>query len=50
MSMPHSIRDICLLVGEFIVVSQLTIFPLELLVLAEKPMVGPSNSKGKIVR
>ena len=48
--MPHSIRDICWLVGVFIVVSQLTIFPLDLLGLAEKPMASLSSSKGKIVK
>ena len=47
---PHLIRDICLLLGEFVVVSHFTIFPLELLGLAEKPMAGPSSSKGKIVK
>ena len=45
----HLIRDICLLMGEFVVVSQFTIFLLELLGSAEKPMAGPSNSKRKIV-
>ena len=46
----HLIRDICLLFGEFVVVSQLMIFHLELLGLADKPMAGPSSSKGKILR
>ena len=46
----HLIRDMCLLLVEFVVVSQLTIFLLELLGSAEKPMAGPSSSKGKIVR
>ena len=45
----HLIRDICLMLGEFFVVSQLTIFLLELLGSAEKPMAGLSNSKRKIV-
>ena len=45
----HLLRDICLFLGEFVVVSQLTIFLLELLGLAEKLMAGPSNSKIKIV-
>ena len=35
-------------VGEFVVVSHLKIFPLQLLGPAEKPMAGPSSSKGKI--
>ena len=39
-----------MLLGEFVVVSHLTIFPLELLGLAEKLMAGPSSTKGKIVR
>ena len=37
-------------VGEFVVVSHLKIFPLQLLGLADKPMAGPSSSKGKILR
>ena len=37
------------MLGEFFVVSQLTIFLLELLGSAEKPMAGLSNSKRKIV-
>ena len=46
----HLIRDISLLLGEYVVVSQLMIFPLELLGSAEKPMAArPSNSKGKIM-
>ena len=46
----HIISDICLLLEKFVVVSHLTIFPLELLGLAEKPMAGLSSSKGKIMR
>ena len=42
-------RDICLLLGEYVVVSQLMIFPSNLLGSAEKPMAGPINSKGKIM-
>ena len=34
--------------GEFVVVSHLKIFPLQLLGPAEKPMAGPRSSKGKI--
>ena len=37
-------------VGEFVVVSHLKIFPLQLLEPADKPMAGPSSSKGKILR
>ena len=37
-------------VKEFVVVSHLKIFPLQLLGPAEKPMAGPSRSKGKIVK
>ena len=37
-------------VGEFVVVSHLKIFPLLLLGPADKPMAGPSSSKGKIVK
>ena len=37
-------------VGEFVVVSHLKIFPLQLLGPADKPMAGPSSSKGKILR
>ena len=47
---PHLIRDICLLLEEFAVVTQFMIFPLELLGSAEKPMPGPSSSKGKIMK
>ena len=36
-------------VGEFVVASHLKIFPLQLLGPAEKPMAGPSSSKGKIL-
>ena len=36
-------------VGEFVVVSHLKIFPLQLLGPAEKSMAGPSSSKGKIL-
>ena len=43
----HLIRGICLLFREFVVVSQLKIFLLELLGSAEKPMAGPSNSERK---
>ena len=42
--------DICLLLREFVVVSHFTIFPLELLGSAEKPMASLSSSKGKIMR
>ena len=35
--------------GEFVVVSQFTIFLLELLGSAEKPMAAPSDSKRKIM-
>ena len=42
--------DICLLLREFVVVSHFTIFPLELLGSAEKPMAGPNWSKGKIMK
>ena len=37
-------------VGEFVVVSHLKIFPLQLLGPADKPMAGPNSSKGKILR
>ena len=37
-------------VGEFVVVSHLKIFPLQLLGPADKPMAGPSSCKGKILR
>ena len=37
-------------VREFVVASHLKIFPLQLLGPAEKPMAGPSSSKGKILR
>ena len=37
-------------VGEFVVVSHLKIFPLQLLGPADKPMANPSSSKGKILR
>ena len=37
-------------VGEFVVVSHLKIFPLQLLGPADKPMADPSSSKGKILR
>ena len=37
-------------VGEFVVVSHLKIFPLQLLGPADKQMAGPSSSKGKILR
>ena len=40
-------KDICLLLEEFVVVTQLMIFPFELLGLAEKPMAGLISSKGK---
>ena len=50
MLISHLIRDICLLLGEFFVVSHFTIFPLDLLGSAEKPMAGPSSSKGKIMK
>ena len=43
-------KDICLLLEEFVVVTQLMIFPFELLGSAEKPMAGPSSCKGKIMR
>ena len=42
--------DICLLLREFVVVSHFTIFPLELLGSAEKPMASSNSSKGKILR
>ena len=50
MVVSHLIWDICLLLGEFVVVSHLKIFPLQLLEPADKPMAGPSSSKGKILR
>ena len=37
-------------VGEFVVVSHLKIFPLELLGLAMGLSAGPSSCKGKILR
>ena len=37
-------------VREFVVVSHLKIFPLQLLGPAVKQMAGPSSSKGKILR
>ena len=37
-------------VREFVVVSHLKIFPLQLLGPAEKPMAGPSSCKGKFLR
>ena len=45
-----SIMGHLLVVGEFVVVSHLKIFPLQLLGPADKPMAGPSSSKGKILR
>ena len=39
-----------MLLGEFVVVSHLTIFPLELLGSDVKPMAGPSSSNRKIMR
>ena len=45
----HLIRDICLSLGEFVVVSQLMIFLLKLLGSAEKPMAIPRNYNRKIV-
>ena len=47
-SISTSIMGHLFVVGEFVVVSHLKIFPLQLLGLAEKPMAGPSSSKGKI--
>ena len=46
----HLIGDICLLLEEFVVVTQFMIFPIEPLGLAEKLMASPSSTKGKIVR
>ena len=47
--LPHLTSDICVLLEEFVVVSQLMIFLSELLGLAKKPMASPSNSERKIV-
>ena len=46
----HLIYRHLLVDREFVVVSHLKIFPLQLLGPAEKPMAGPSSCKGKILR
>ena len=46
----HLIYRHLLVDREFVVVSHLKIFPLQLLGPANKPMAGPSSSKGKILR
>ena len=46
----HLIYRHLFVVREFVVVSHLKIFPLQLLGPAEKPMASPSSSKGKILR
>ena len=50
MVVPHLIYRHLLVDREFVVVSHLKIFPLQLLGPAEKPMAGPSSCKGKILR
>ena len=40
-------KDICLLLEKFVIVTQLMIFPFWAAWVAEKPMAGPSSSKGK---
>ena len=49
-SLPTSNMRHLFVVEEFVVVSHLKIFPLQLLGPAEKPMAGPSSSEGKILR